>query len=247
MFLMDLRRPSISRRVAKLAALGGAVLRYRSAMNPISFDHRTDRVFQACSEEVTLAAVVGNPGHEADIGRNLPGHDSTASSDSRADGTREHCVRVNEEMYDSEVADRGGGESRAGCRSLALLVAGCSGSAKLNLLAPGAALDLKGKASTARHSGSRRTLWPGIPGEQQQGFITLSNSYLKESLGSVEILEIDLDESDQVQTQYYCMFWVETAQPAKMIMSCPRSQGRVAAIIPRHQSYCNYCLRPKSP
>lgn len=32
MFLIDLRRPSISRRVAKLAALGGAVLYYMSAI-----------------------------------------------------------------------------------------------------------------------------------------------------------------------------------------------------------------------
>lgn len=63
---------------------------------------------------------------------------------------------------------RGGGESRAGCRSLALLVAGQPGSAKFNLLSPGPALNQMGKPSTVRHSGSRRTSRPGIPGQHRE-------------------------------------------------------------------------------
>jgi len=56
MFLMDLRRPSISRRVAKLAALGGVALDLELVLDQISFNF----VFWINSgkAQVAVAAVV---------------------------------------------------------------------------------------------------------------------------------------------------------------------------------------------
>ena len=109
MFLMDLRRPSISRRVAKLAALGGAVL-FKNHRQPFHFtslhttntsissrlrfhlpiDHDTCRHWTSCRSYCGWWwwwAVWWTSGRKV---QNLPGHSNTTGPHGRTNSAREH-------------------------------------------------------------------------------------------------------------------------------------------------------------
>src|SRR3954453_19047768 len=101
MFLMDLRRPSISRRVAKVAALAGAGLLNLAVSNCRHCSCFTSIFRQIVDVEVVVGVRrVEGPWHVSD--ENLPSDGSTTSPQGRADGTGEHSGRDVEKRVDEQ-------------------------------------------------------------------------------------------------------------------------------------------------